>query len=772
MGLFDHFPYTNIHELNLAWILEMLKEIDKTMSEFVAINALKYADPIQWNITSQYEKNTIVIDPQTGTAYISVRAVPLGVSLTNTDYWTVVFDLGSFVVRAAKNFSDHYEDETTTTATFNTAAGNWLVWGDTLYVANVNITAGDSYVVGGNITHFTIEDAIGHLSDLNTTDKSSVIAAINEVNSTGGGSIALIGDLDDLLTTAKDTIVNAINEVLGDVGDLATLDTTDKSSAVAAINEVVGDVGDLSTLTTTDQSSAVAAINEVVGDVGDLATLDTTDKSSAVAAINEVVGDVGDLATLDTTDKSSAVAAINEVVGDVGDLSTLTTTDQSSAVAAINEVNDKVDSLDLSVFQKFVSDPYFENIGVLHTYRATDEIIGQDICKIGNTLLLCNRGTVTGLNADSHIYSIDLTTGSYNSVVLPIGHGNGITYNPDENMLYICPLDPTQVGGMYVIHRVNYPAMTMATDVYTNEYYASLAYDRSTGKFVGMRRNAPTKFDIIEPVGMIVESTIDIPVQGIGQTLDAYDGLIYILESAPNKISISDYEGNVLWCYIAPDHFSHYPLGEFNGISVDPTTKEIFLGNNLNYGNGFLVSSYNFFRINLFNNNVYQHELGTTYYAEEYLGIEIAPNNTIFQYGTVSNPVSLLEYAIAMAHCIDNPAINFDADYDGNIPTRIVSMTGELTFTNASHTVTIAGLTLLSCNKIVMRGITIDGKCIETNACVLCNDSSLVMQNCTIDKASAGVGTEMVLNRGDLIAPSSPFSGYTISGSVNLVTLA
>ena len=697
MGLFDHFPYTNIHELNLAWILEMLKEIDKTMSEFVAINALKYADPIQWNITSQYEKNTIVIDPQTGTAYISVRAVPLGVSLTNTDYWTVVFDLGSFVVRAAKNFSDHYEDETTTTATFNTAAGNWLVWGDTLYVANVNITAGDSYVVGGNITHFTIEDAIGHLSDLNTTDKSSVIAAINEVNSTGGGSIALIGDLDDLLTTAKDTIVNAINEVLGDVGDLATLDTTDKSSAVAAINEVVGDVGDLSTLTTTDQSSAVAAINEV---------------------------------------------------------------------------NDKVDSLDLSVFQKFVSDPYFENIGVLHTYRATDEIIGQDICKIGNTLLLCNRGTVTGLNADSHIYSIDLTTGSYNSVVLPIGHGNGITYNPDENMLYICPLDPTQVGGMYVIHRVNYPAMTMATDVYTNEYYASLAYDRSTGKFVGMRRNAPTKFDIIEPVGMIVESTIDIPVQGIGQTLDAYDGLIYILESAPNKISISDYEGNVLWCYIAPDHFSHYPLGEFNGISVDPTTKEIFLGNNLNYGNGFLVSSYNFFRINLFNNNVYQHELGTTYYAEEYLGIEIAPNNTIFQYGTVSNPVSLLEYAIAMAHCIDNPAINFDADYDGNIPTRIVSMTGELTFTNASHTVTIAGLTLLSCNKIVMRGITIDGKCIETNACVLCNDSSLVMQNCTIDKASAGVGTEMVLNRGDLIAPSSPFSGYTISGSVNLVTLA
>lgn len=27
MGLFDHFPYTNMHELNLSWILEHLREI-------------------------------------------------------------------------------------------------------------------------------------------------------------------------------------------------------------------------------------------------------------------------------------------------------------------------------------------------------------------------------------------------------------------------------------------------------------------------------------------------------------------------------------------------------------------------------------------------------------------------------------------------------------------------------------------------------------------------------------------------------------------------
>lgn len=62
------------------------------------------------------------------------------------------------------------------------------------------------------------------------------------------------------------------------VGDLTELDTTDKTNLVAAVNEVVGNVedlgddveeiaaaqGDLSDLTTTAKTSIVAAINELV----------------------------------------------------------------------------------------------------------------------------------------------------------------------------------------------------------------------------------------------------------------------------------------------------------------------------------------------------------------------------------------------------------------------------------------------------------------------------------------------------------------------------
>ena len=264
MGLFDHFPYTNFHELNLDWILNALKELEHTINQFVAINALKYADPIQWNIVQQYEKNTIVIDPLSGTAYISVQPVPSGVALTNTDYWTVVFDLGSFVTRAAQNFTDRWEESTTLTATFSSGVNDWLIWGDRLYKVLSPIVAGDQYVIDSNIEHFTLESIIGHLEDLTTEDKSNLVAAINEVLTT---LVNIAGDLDDLNTVDKSNLVAAINEVLltltNTTGDLADLNTQDKTNLVSAINELT--INRLLTVdTVADLVSYPAQLNDMI----------------------------------------------------------------------------------------------------------------------------------------------------------------------------------------------------------------------------------------------------------------------------------------------------------------------------------------------------------------------------------------------------------------------------------------------------------------------------------------------------------------------------
>ena len=77
----------------------------------------------------------------------------------------------------------------------------------------------------------------------------------------------IVGDLGDLTTTDKTSVVNAINEVNANVGDLTSLPTTDKDSIVDSISELdttySGEIGDLDNLTTSTKTSIVGAVNEL-----------------------------------------------------------------------------------------------------------------------------------------------------------------------------------------------------------------------------------------------------------------------------------------------------------------------------------------------------------------------------------------------------------------------------------------------------------------------------------------------------------------------------
>ena len=76
------FPYTDFHELNLDAILRMMKTLHKEWTDFVAVNKITNAGA--WDITKQYQSWTIVSDNNIG--YISLKPVPAGVAITNTDY--------------------------------------------------------------------------------------------------------------------------------------------------------------------------------------------------------------------------------------------------------------------------------------------------------------------------------------------------------------------------------------------------------------------------------------------------------------------------------------------------------------------------------------------------------------------------------------------------------------------------------------------------------------------------------------------------------------
>lgn len=154
-------PYTNFHDLNLDWIIEVLNEFNTKLTNFVSLATIKYADPIQWDITSQYEANTVVVDSK-GNAYLSVQPVPSGVSLDRTEFWTKIgnFDELWADVKKAITPNDEGHSPTATAA----RAVNDLVWvnGALVRVTRAMI-AGDSYAPGSNCVSSSTNEVLHFL---------------------------------------------------------------------------------------------------------------------------------------------------------------------------------------------------------------------------------------------------------------------------------------------------------------------------------------------------------------------------------------------------------------------------------------------------------------------------------------------------------------------------------------------------------------------------------------------------------------------------------
>ena len=155
-------PFTNLHELNLDWIIQAIKSQEDRLTQFVSLNSIKYANPFQWDITSQYAINTLVIDPQDGTAYLSVQPVPSGVQITNTEYWTPVFTLQNFTDALKAAITDFPQQEDGQAATREIPANSVFFVGDILCTNAATIPTSSLVVIGTNCTQV---DVVSLLSD-------------------------------------------------------------------------------------------------------------------------------------------------------------------------------------------------------------------------------------------------------------------------------------------------------------------------------------------------------------------------------------------------------------------------------------------------------------------------------------------------------------------------------------------------------------------------------------------------------------------------------
>lgn len=156
-------PYTNFHDLNLDWIIKALTDIERRLANFVSLNTIKYADPIKWDITSQYAQNTLVLDPQDGTAYLSVQPVPQGVQITNTDYWTPVFTLQNFIDPLKKAITAVPQQENGQAATEILPANSVFFVGDVLCTNPEAIPQTSLVVIGTNCVEVSVVDLFSRL---------------------------------------------------------------------------------------------------------------------------------------------------------------------------------------------------------------------------------------------------------------------------------------------------------------------------------------------------------------------------------------------------------------------------------------------------------------------------------------------------------------------------------------------------------------------------------------------------------------------------------
>ena len=156
------FPFTNRHELNLDWLVQIVRQLHTELSQFVALNTIKYANPFQWNIASQYAQNTLVIDPQDGTAYLSVQPVPQGVQITNTEYWTPVFTLQNFTDALKRAITT--PQETIGEGASADIPAKTVFWaGDQLVYAPNDIPVGTIIIPGTNCQPVTVVDLINEV---------------------------------------------------------------------------------------------------------------------------------------------------------------------------------------------------------------------------------------------------------------------------------------------------------------------------------------------------------------------------------------------------------------------------------------------------------------------------------------------------------------------------------------------------------------------------------------------------------------------------------
>lgn len=382
---FNQYPYLNVNDLNLDFILKNMRLLEKTIKDFVALETIKYADPFQWNITTQYAKNTIVIDPNSGVAYLSVQPVPSGVLLSNTDYWTIIFDLRVLVDKFNDNLT-HRNDHDNTNATFASSVGDWLILNDMLYEVIVAIPIGNTYIAGYNIHRVTVEDAIVTLSNTLYDTISRLDTAID--------NITIHNDHDNTLATFPSAVGDwlILNDILYKVivaiglGDtyIAGYNIT-HTTIEDEMNALVSDYQNADTLL----QNQINTINTTIAGLDNIATFKEIFKNKKVV----ILGD--SLSVANVTWVAPFTTLVQSIGGSVDNFSVA----GAGAATVLSAAQALTDTYDIAIVWCGVNDSYLQHALGDTTSAGTFAYVYKDIID-----------TLYTNNANMTIYCLGVST--------------------------------------------------------------------------------------------------------------------------------------------------------------------------------------------------------------------------------------------------------------------------------------------------------------------------------------------------------------------------
>lgn len=229
---------------------------------------------------------------------------------------------------------------------------------------------------------------LGSISTLTTEDKTSVVNALNEVNSKfdsileNENLIALlemkadkvtIGNLSDLKTEDKTQIVSSINELftsLQEVKDATNSDYLIPLILSKADKSTVGNIVDLREFSdgvkAKDLVDAINTLHDMydlaissivdintsnfakVEDTGDKLLLTTVNKVDLVSAINEINEALKNVENVTNSEQLGLLIAGKADKSTVGNLSQLITTQKSNLVSSINELSSLISNIQLT----------------------------------------------------------------------------------------------------------------------------------------------------------------------------------------------------------------------------------------------------------------------------------------------------------------------------------------------------------------------------------------------------------------------------------------